>query len=289
MGQTVGAATRRRIVGPMGSALGWSAARALPAIAAAVADLGRQARNSPIGLLARLLLIVSFLFMALPVLDLGMARLFADGNNGFPLQYHSDLRLLRWAQSAAINLLLAATVASLFVAAIGRPSRWLMRPYKALFLIAVFAIGPGLLVNGLLKNLFGRARPRELVEFGGKLDFTAPWQLAGGCSGNCSFTSGEAASAAAMLAIALIVPKVWRLPVLVAVAIPGLMFSLNRMAVGGHFLSDVILSWLLVGMVMLAIRTPLFAAAARIDANVTGSGISALQALRSRLSAAQPL
>lgn len=259
-------------------------ARATPPFLRGAADrFARSAETAPIGLLVRLLLAFSFLFMAVPALDLGVARWFAVAGQGFPLQHDAGLKLLRWLQSAITGALIAATLASLYVAALGLSSGWVMRPHKALFLIAVYAAGPGLLVNGVLKNLFGRVRPRELLEFGGTLDFTGPWQLVGACSGNCSFTSGEAASAAAMLAVALIVPKPVRIIVAVPLAALAVLFSLNRIAFGGHFLSDVVLSWLLVGIVMLLIRAPIFNAAGRIDRAVTGIGIPAWRFAGSRL------
>lgn len=254
-------------------------ARAVPLLMrGAAVRFAERAETGPIGLLAQLLLTFSFLFMAVPAIDLGVARWFAVAGQGFPLQDDPALMGLRELHRLSTLALLAAAVASLFVAAASLPSRWVMRPHKAVFVLSVYALGPGLLVNLVLKNLFGRARPRELAEFGGQLDFSAPWQFAGACSGNCSFTSGEAASAAAMLAVALIVPRAMRARVLLALGVPAVLFSLNRIAFGGHFLSDVVLSWLVVGLVMLLVRRPLIAAAARIDGVVAGSGVPAWHA-----------
>lgn len=252
------------------------------------ADLARMAETTPIGLLARVLFGFSFLFMAMPGIDIAVSSWFAGPQGGFPLQADPALNLVRALNDTLILALLAAAAISLAAAAADRPSRWLMRPYKALFLFAVYAVGPGLVVNLVLKELFGRARPREIVEFGGTLAYSGPWQVAGSCVGNCSFTSGEAASAAAMLAVALIVPRAWRLIVLVAIALPAAAISLNRVAFGGHFLSDVVLSWLIVAIIMLLIWPVFAAAASTIDRRVAGSGVHAWRLVRARLGLARP-
>ncbi|HHO49224.1 MAG TPA: phosphatase PAP2 family protein [Desulfobacteraceae bacterium] len=65
---------------------------------------------------------------------------------------------------------------------------------QALFLLLLLAIGPGLLVNVALKDHLGRARPREIHEFGGQYAFTQIWQH-GDTGKNSSFPSDHAAVA----------------------------------------------------------------------------------------------
>ena len=63
------------------------------------------------------------------------------------------------------------------------------------------------------------------------------------CSTNCSFVSGEASSAMWLLTLVVLLPEQWRglaLKILIGLAIT---LSLNRIAFGGHFLSDVLLAW----------------------------------------------
>ena len=69
-------------------------------------------------------------------------------------------------------------------------------------MIHAFCFGPGLVVNGVLKAFWGRARPSQILEFGGAAQFTPPVQIADQCARNCSFVSGEA-SGVTMLAIAI--------------------------------------------------------------------------------------
>ena len=109
----------------------------------------------------------------------------------------------------------------------------------------------GFLVNGILKSMWGRARPIQIEAFGGDADFTRAWQVSDNCLSNCSFVSGEASSAAWMVAVVvLMVPAPWRRWALPAVIAYAAALSLNRLAFGGHFLSDILLSWALTGLVV---------------------------------------
>ena len=124
-----------------------------------------------------------------------------------------------------------------------------------LFLLTSLALGPGLLVNAILKDNWGRARPRHVDIFGGDAPYTSVWQIADNCQRNCSFTSGEASSATWLFALVFLAPKTWRLPMAVSIGGLALALSLNRVAFGGHFLSDTMLSWLLtIGVVVLVHR-----------------------------------
>ena len=62
----------------------------------------------------------------------------------------------------------------------------------------------------------------------------------------------------ALVAIVWLVPKAWRQPALVGTVTTGVVLSLNRIAMGGHFLSDVLLSWCITLGVIFALR-PFFA------------------------------
>lgn len=97
--------------------------------------------------------------------------------------------------------------------------------------------------------LFRRLR-RTLRQ--GDLFFTPVFSFDGGCSRNCSFPPGESASAIALLAFVALVRKQYR-RTFVAILLPFIvLFSLNRVAMGAHFLSDVMIAWPL----MLAVMFP---------------------------------
>jgi lipid A 4'-phosphatase len=116
------------------------------------------------------------------------------------------------------------------------------------FVLVLYTLGPGLLVDVVLKPAWGRARPANVLEFGGTLDFTPPTQIADECARNCSFVSGEVSGAVA-LAVALMLilthlrdrmtGMVYRITVVLVMAVPVLI-ALQRIAAGRHFLSDAI-------------------------------------------------
>nr|WP_272210984.1 phosphatase PAP2 family protein [Marinicella sp. W31]MDC2876893.1 phosphatase PAP2 family protein [Marinicella sp. W31] len=106
-------------------------------------------------------------------------------------------------------------------------------------------LGPGILVNSILKEVSHRPRPRNTDLFGGDLGFVPAGDFSGACGANCSFVSGEAAGAGWLFCYAVfLVPDRFKLlfsPPLIALAIIS---PVMRVAYGGHYLSDVILAWL---------------------------------------------
>ncbi len=115
------------------------------------------------------------------------------------------------------------------------------------FLIAVYAVGPGLIVNGILKSWVGRARPITVTEFGGDRIFTPMLQISDQCVRNCSFSSGEVATTStfvfALLALSWghLPPGARRFSVSAGAALICLSITL-RIGLGRHFLSDALTS-----------------------------------------------
>lgn len=108
------------------------------------------------------------------------------------------------------------------------------------FLLLVLAIGPGLLVNGLLKGQSGRARPYQVEQFGGRSTFTGAFQPASNCVRNCSFVSGHASLGFFFIAFAWVFRDrrwLW-FGILLGTAV-----GLGRMLQGRHFLSDVVFAY----------------------------------------------
>lgn len=126
-----------------------------------------------------------------------------------------------------------------------------MAPRSAAFLLTSLALGPGLLVNWLLKEHWGRARPSQIVEFGGQAHYTPPVMMADQCVSNCSFSSGHGALGFWVIAFALLTPPRWRPYALAAALAFGLLVGFTRIAQGGHFLSDTVFSALAVGALTL--------------------------------------
>ncbi|MCJ8518085.1 membrane-associated phospholipid phosphatase [Pseudorhizobium tarimense] len=195
---------------------------------------------------------VSIFFAAVPELDLFMSGLFWDPADGFLFSQNSSLLLLRDANRPlpwiVISLLLILLIAPrLHDLRLGVPA-----PHRLLFVVIFFALGPGLIVH-VMKILVGRARPRDIEQFGGTGIFTPPWDLSDQCVRNCSFISGEASSAFALLTLVVLLPLSYRRIYLIVVGIIAAAFSFNRVVFGAHFFSDVVFAWSVMTVVALVL------------------------------------
>ncbi len=110
---------------------------------------------------------------------------------------------------------------------------------KLIYLLLVGAVGSGLFVNAVLKDHWGRARPVQIVPFGGDRPFTPPFVISD--AGGKSFSSGHTSGAFALLALIFLARR-HRKTAAAAVVAYGLAVSLARIAAGGHFFSDVAVS-----------------------------------------------
>jgi lipid A 4'-phosphatase len=108
------------------------------------------------------------------------------------------------------------------------------------------ALGPGLVVNTILKDHWGRARPHQILVFGGDAHFTPAVLMADQCARNCSFPSGHAALGFWLVAVAMVVPPRWRCLAMGCALAIGALVGAMRIAQGAHFLSDVIAAALIV-------------------------------------------
>lgn len=109
------------------------------------------------------------------------------------------------------------------------------------FIFLLVALGPGLTVHGLLKDNWGRPRPRQVREFGGDMAYREAWQFGGG-SGQ-SFPSGHAAGAFAFVAPYFLMRRRDRVSAhawLIGGGSYGAAMGAARIAQGGHYLTDII-------------------------------------------------
>src|SRR5580704_14981416 len=236
-----------------------------------------------------LALVVGLLFGIYPELDLKLAALFYDpASKNFPLKYDALAAILRdGAMWIAWALALPAIVA-LVVKAL-RPNRPLLIPGRAIiFLLLTLTLSAGVLTNLTFKSYWGRPRPVVVTEFGGDLPFVPWWDPRGGCGRNCSFFSGEGATAFWTFAPAALAPPAWRGLAYGAATLFGLATSVLRMAFGGHFFTDIaaaglvtfLVIWIAHGLIYRWPRTRLSDAA--IDAVLTRLALPGYRLLRRR-------
>ncbi len=114
------------------------------------------------------------------------------------------------------------------------------------FLLLAALLGPALTVNYALKEHSGRARPRDIVEFGGTKQFTAAMAPASQCAHNCSFSSGHAAMGFYFTALSWIAPIAYQTPVFLLTFLFGSIVGFGRILQGGHFFSDVVFSFVII-------------------------------------------
>ena len=185
-------------------------------------------------------LVIGLLFGIFPELDLKLAALFYDpATRTFPLKLDALAALARdGAMWVAWALALPALVA--IVVKLVRPDRPMLIPGRtAVFLLVTILLSAGVLSNLTFKSYWGRPRPVMVTEFNGPWEFVPWWDPRGACGRNCSFFSGEGATAFWTYAPAALTPPAWRPLAYAAATLFGVVTSVLRMAFGGHFFTDV--------------------------------------------------
>ena len=189
------------------------------------------------------IVLVSLLFLTFPGIDPWFTGLFYDPQTGFPMSRLAAFTTLRSLTSGLLGGAVTVLIAAIVIK-IARPMRPTpIRPCDIVFLLSTLVIGPGVIVNVFFKEFWGRPRPGAVELFGGESPFVTVWQISDYCLSNCSFVSGEAAAAIWLVAIAIVLPARWRRVGLLVVLPLAALLSLNRVAFGRHFLSDVLLAW----------------------------------------------
>lgn len=187
-------------------------------------------------------------FGLFPGLDLAISSYFYGYVDG--AQNHFALRLKPWLMTARdaglwVGTILMAPVVAAAVIKLILPRTRLLIPGRAvLFLIATMALGPGLLVNVVLKDHFGRPRPIDVTQFNGDQHFVPWWDPRGDCPSNCAFVSGDVSGAFWTIAPAALVPPPYRAIAYGAALTLGTAMAAFRMMAGAHFASDVIFAGL---------------------------------------------
>ncbi|MFN3076169.1 MAG: phosphatase PAP2 family protein [Alphaproteobacteria bacterium] len=197
-------------------------------------------------------------FTLFPGIDLAVSGWFYVAGEGFPWRWSPVTEFVRRTlPPILLGGLTLVTILWLAGVVLRRP-RFGIRGRIVAFLLSSMAVGPGLIVNTVFKDHWGRARPASILEFGGKSLFTPPLTLSNQCDHNCSFMSGHAALGFWTIAIAFLVPARWRYRAAAVALGFGSLTGLSRIAQGGHFLSDVLyaavvtvgMTWLLHRMIL---------------------------------------
>lgn len=135
---------------------------------------------------------------------------------------------------------------------------WHVNTRVMLFTTGSMLLGPILIINGIFKTLWGRARPHQIIEFGGDKIFTSPMIISDQCDWDCSFMSGHTAVVFWSLSLALLLPHRYRKYGITVVILLGIATGIARIAQGNHFFSDVFFSATLTYSLILWLHYKLF-------------------------------
>jgi membrane-associated PAP2 superfamily phosphatase len=220
--------------------------------------------------------VVGLLFGIFPELDLWLAGLFFDAQTkSFPLK---SVPAANFARDAAMWIAWGFAAPSIvaLVFKLARPDKpLLVRGRTVTFFLVTMTLAAGILTNLTFKSHWGRPRPIFVTEFAGPNQFVPWWDPRGSCPKNCSFFSGEGATAFWTYAPAALAPPPWRPAAFAAATAFGVVTSGLRMAFGGHFFTDVAISglvsflviWLFYALIYRWPKTRL--SDARVDAALT--------------------
>lgn len=189
----------------------------------------------------------ALVFTAFPGIDLWVGGLFYRPGEGFFLGGWWPFEFLYRAVPRITIAVILLAGGSLVLHWRRGKALFGLGPKKACYLLLSLAVGPGLLVNTVLKDHWGRARPSQILEFGGTKLFTPALVPAAQCDHNCSFVAGHPALGFFLVSFAFLLTgeRLRRRGELAALGF-GALCGVARIAQGGHFLSDVLFSGLVV-------------------------------------------
>lgn len=145
-------------------------------------------------------------------------------------------------------ILSAVSITGLALSVTARFKTW---QNPSLLILLTFAIGSGLIVHGTLKGHWGRPRPKQVEEFGGKQNFRPYYEpnFYYQPEPSRSFSCGHCSTGFTFFSVAILGSyyrsRLWRwIGWSLALGL-GILLSLSRIALGAHFFSDTLASALI--------------------------------------------
>ena len=186
--------------------------------------------------------LLSAIFILFPQIDLYVSSLFFDGTK-FPFKRTWFEQLFFHSVRPMIITFSVISVAIFVYNFFMKKNILNINAKVLLYLILTLSIAPGLIVNATLKDNWGRARPNEVINFGGTKEFTPAFIPTN--QGGYSFSSGHAAAAFSLMGFVVLASKRRKMWMAIVLSYASAM-SLVRIAAGGHFLSDTVTSFFIV-------------------------------------------
>lgn len=201
------------------------------------------------------LLLMALITPFTPWLDMEIEKLFFEQNHNAFLSNDVTHFIFEYGPIPAYVATALAAIAYLLSFCIARLKKW--RVPALIFLLTV-ALGAGVIVHGILKEHWGRPRPKQVIEFGGgqefrpyyKPNFNSPEPSKSLACGHC--TMGFCFFALAIGGLRIGSNFLYYLGLGLAIVL-GITLSLTRMAQGGHFLSDTLMAALVMWLTALTV------------------------------------
>ncbi len=212
----------------------------------------RKALGGSVGVLLFFILAGATVLLV-PEIDLRVSALFYDPKAHFFLKDRWGCILVYRLVEAFAAFLAVGLPLCLAGTLVRKKPVFSLSRYKLMYLLLVLALGPGLVVNGIFKAHWGRARPDQIDRFGGQKHFTPAWVISKECRRNCAFASGHASMGFYLFAFAFLSPRNRR-KWMAAALICGFTVGMVRIVQGSHFVSDVVFSGMMVYLVAWAVR-----------------------------------
>lgn len=184
--------------------------------------------------------VLSLFFYFFPQVDMAVSEQFALGDGQFAMAKSSLGLMLHKILAKGMIIFLVGAVLIYFTGEFLKKPLFSLTRRRALVVVLSISISAGFMTNFVLKNHWGRARPRDVIEFWGDKQFTPACVMANQCSKNCSFTSGETSFAFSFLCFTLIARR-YRKQWFLGTMLLGTSVGFMRIVSGAHFLSDVVL------------------------------------------------
>lgn len=192
------------------------------------------------------LLIVTVITTVVDDVDLAVSSIFFNGDANIEVvkTYFFNPYFLRIIHKAIPFFVITLVIFLLISLVLTIKLKKQLLKRRVIYLLLCLIIGPGLIVNTIFKENFGRARPSQIIEFGGTKLYSKPFAISNQCKKNCSFVSGHASVGFYVTAFAYLGkfrPGIYLLGLWL-----GMVTGLIRIAQGGHYISDVTVSGLVV-------------------------------------------
>ena len=179
--------------------------------------------------------------------DRKISQLFFDSQTHLWILRQHPLVVFANKYGPFISVTLFVTALILLIGSYLVPKLYVYR-IKSYFIVISIIVIPVFLTHAVIKNQWKRPRPRNTIEFNGNHPFFPFTTIANHDFKGKSFPSGHAASGFILTILYFLLKKKSRKKALFALAatmVFGIWISIARIAVGGHYFSDILMSFAL--------------------------------------------